>query len=287
MQIHLPQATSAAFSADIKGKMATGSLPMPISGDLSPDFVFSHSELEDVLAFMTGGVEEKPSSFSTNNFLLGSTPPASASLQFQPHLSNPYDGLGLDQGLNGAQPFISQMGNDVMLSGDASMPFDLADEMQPELNPQPGSKGLRSGEPMIKSEPAGDIDAAAMRSPLTMSAAPSPVHASSEGMDDASGRPSSMRTRNAGQAGNTSDDAPLTKAFSQLGSGLSSPPSRPRHNSAELHPSYHRKGELVCYAKLSAHPCQRLSSPPPLRQCDQQDNLVKCRLKAAHQPQHS
>ena len=273
MQFYLLLATSAAFSGDKKGKMATGSLPMPISGDLSPDFVFSHSELEDVLAFMTGGVEEKPSSFSTNNFLLGSTPPASASLQFQPHLSNPYDGLGLDQGLNGAQPFISQMGNDVMLSGDASMPFDLADEMQPELNPQPGSKGLRSGEPMIKSEPASDMDAAAMRSPLTMSAAPSPVHASSEGMDDASGRPSSMRTRNAGQAGNTSDDAPLTKAFSQLGSGLSSPPSRPRHNSAELHPAYHRKGELVCDATLITHPCQCLLSSHPWRECDQQDEL--------------
>ena len=55
-----------------------------------------------------------------------------------------------------------------------------------------------------------------------------------------------MRTRNAGQAGNASEDAPLTKAFAQLGSGLSSPPSRPRHNSAEMHTSYHRKGELEC-----------------------------------------
>ena len=73
--------------------MVTGSLPMPISGEMQvePDFVFTHSELEDVLSFMTGGVEEKPGSFGTNNFLLGSTPPASASLQFQPHLSNPYD----------------------------------------------------------------------------------------------------------------------------------------------------------------------------------------------------
>lgn len=222
--------------------MVTGSLPINMSPDAVPDYVFTHSELEDVLSFMTGGLEEKPGSFGTTNFLLGSTPPASASLQFQPHLSNPYDGLGLDQGLNGAQPFLTQMGNDPMLSQDAAMQFDMADHLQPGLNPQASSKSLRGVQPMIKAEPLADVDAAGMRSPLDISSAPSPVHASSAAMDDVSARPSSIRTRNAAQGSGAGETAPLTKAFAQLGSGLSSPPSKPPQSSAELHTSYHRKG---------------------------------------------
>ena len=222
--------------------MVTGSLPMPISGEMQvePDFVFTHSELEDVLSFMTGGVEEKPSSFGTNNFLLGSTPPASASLQFQPHLSNPYDSLGLEQGLNGAQPFLTQIGSDPLMPQDAGMQFDMSDHLQSGLNPQASSsKALRGVQPMIKPESLGDMDAPGIRSPLDMSSAPSPVHASSAAMDDVSGRTPSIRTRH-GAGG--SETAPLTKAFAQLGSGLSSPLAKPRQSSAELPTSYHRKG---------------------------------------------
>lgn len=233
-----------------RGAMVTGSLPMPINSDIqvepAPDFVFTHSELEDVLSFMTGGVEEKPSSFGTTNFLLGSTPPASASLQFQPHLSNPYDSLALDQGLNGAQPFLTQIGNESMLAQDAAMPFDMAEHLQPGLNPQPGSKALKSAQPMIKGEPLGDMDAPGIRSPLDMSQAPSPVHASSAAMDDVTARQSTIRTRHAAQGSGASEAGPLTKAFAQLGSGLSSPPSKPRQSSAELNTSYHRKGMMLC-----------------------------------------
>ena len=208
--------------------------------------MFTHSELEDVLSFMTGGEEIKPGSLGMNSFLMGSTPPASASLQFQPHLSNPYDSLGLEQGLNGAQPFLTQIGNDPMLPQDAGMPFDMAEHLQPGLNPQPGSKAFRGSQPMIKGEPMGELDTPGMRSPLDASLAPSPVHVSSAALEDVSARPSAIRTRNASQG--ATETAPLTKAFAQLGSGLSSPPSRPRHNSTELHnTSYHRKGMLLCH----------------------------------------
>ena len=232
--------------------MVTGSLPMPISGEMQvePDFVFTHSELEDVLSFMTGGVEEKPSSFGTNNFLLGSTPPASASLQFQPHLSNPYDSLGLDQGLNGAQPFLTQIGSDPLMPQDAGMQFDMSDHLQSGLNPQASSsKALRGVQPMIKPESLGDMDAPGIRSPLDMSSAPSPVHASSAAMDDVSGRTPSIRTRHGAQGAGGSETAPLTKAFAQLGSGLSSPLAKPRQSSAELPTSYHRKG-ACCFSTL-------------------------------------
>ncbi len=241
--------------------MVTGSLPMPISGEMQvePDFVFTHSELEDVLSFMTGGVEEKPGSFNTNNFLLGSTPPASASLQFQPHLSNPYDSLGLDQGLNGAQPFLTQIGTDPLIPQDAAMQFDMTDHLQSGLNPQASSsKTLRGVQPMIKPESLGDTDAVGIRSPLDMSSAPSPVHASSAAMDDVSGRTPSIRTKHALQGAGGSETAPLTKAFAQLGSGLSSPSAKPRQSSAEL-PSYHRKGACCCSltdAMQPSPPCQ-------------------------------
>ena len=208
--------------------------------------MFTHSELEDVLSFMTGGEEIKPGSLGMSSFLMSSTPPASASLQFQPHLSNPYDSLGLDQGLNGAQPFLTQIGNDPMLPQDAGMPFDMAEHLQPGLNPQPGSKAFRGSQPTIKGEPLGELDTSGMRSPLDVSLAPSPVHVSSAAMDDVSARPSAIRTRNASQGASATETAPLTKAFAQLGSGLSSPPSRPLQSSAEVHNTpYHRKGILL------------------------------------------
>ncbi len=237
---------------------------------------------------MTGGEDIKPGSLGMNSFLMGSTPPASASLQFQPHLSNPYDSLGLDQGLNGAQPFLTQIGNDPMLPQDTGMPFDMVEHLQPELNSQPGSKAFGCLQPVIKGESLREMDTPGMGSRLDVSLAPSPVHMSSAAMEDVSARPSTIRTRNASQGAGATETAPLTKAFAQLGSGLSSPPSRPRQSSAELHNTpYHRKGMLplnvymILYS-AAVNVCKDTYAIQGLK-----DVLKWCRFKATYQPQHS
>ncbi|EIE21392.1 hypothetical protein COCSUDRAFT_56612 [Coccomyxa subellipsoidea C-169] len=208
-----------------------------LANDSLFDYVFSKSELDDVLQFMERQQDEPVANHSSNVFL-GNAPPASVSLQFQPHPSggfsgNPFTSLGLDQGLNGAQPYLSQIESDPFSSQAMGQPdslgFDLGMQLDPELNPLHQGNISLGPQSRIKAEPMCGLEPAGLRSPLEGSASPSPNHAGSLGPADS--------LPSAAGAPLKSEAQPLSAAFAKLGSGgLTSPAGRPRQFSSELHP---------------------------------------------------
>ncbi|KAK9908477.1 hypothetical protein WJX75_008518 [Coccomyxa subellipsoidea] len=216
----------------VRGPNVAGTL----SSDAAFDYVFSQNELDDVLSFMERQ-QDDTSANMTNIAFLSNAPPASVSLQFQPHPSgfsgNPFPGLGLDQGLNGAQPYLSQIESDPFSSQAMGHPdslgFDLGVQLEPELNPlHQGSMNL-GPQSRIKAEPMSGMEPAGLRSPLEGSTSPSPNHAGSLRSGDS--------LPNAAGALVKSEAQPLSAAFAKLGSGgLSSPAPRPRQYSSEMHP---------------------------------------------------
>lgn len=212
-----------------------------LSNDAPFDYVFSQAELDDVLMFMERQQDDKtlPVASLNSNTFLANAPPASVSLQFQPHPSggfsgNPYSSLGLDQGLNGAQPYLSQIDNDPFSSQAMAQPdglgFDLGVELDPELNPAHQGSITLGGQTRIKAEPMVGLGSTGLRGSLEASASPSPNHAGSLGPADSSNLPGAPGTLPKSEA------APLSAAFAKLGSGgLSSPATRPRQFSSELH----------------------------------------------------
>lgn len=222
----------------------------PLANDSLFDYVFSKSELDDVLQFMERQQDEPVANHSSNVFL-GNAPPASVSLQFQPHPSggfsgNPFTSLGLDQGLNGAQPYLSQIESDPFSSQAMGQPdslgFDLGMQLDPELNPLHQGNISLGPQSRIKAEPMCGLEPAGLRSPLEGSASPSPNHAGSLGPADS--------LPSAAGAPVKSEAQPLSAAFAKLGSGgLTSPAGRPRQFSSELHPGSGapvKRGELDC-----------------------------------------
>ncbi|BDA44614.1 hypothetical protein COCOBI_06-0900 [Coccomyxa sp. Obi] len=215
-------------------------VPGAMANDSPFDYVFSQAELDDVLMFMERQQDDKSApveSLNTSVFL-GSVPPSSVSLQFQPHPSggfsgNPFTSLGLDQGLNGAQPYLSQIESDPFSSqamGHADgLGFDLGVQLEPELNPLHQGNLNLGPQARIKAEPMSGLETAGMRSSLEGSASPSPNHAGSLGHADslASGAGAHLKT----------ESAPLSAAFAKLGSGgLTSPATKPRQFSSDMHP---------------------------------------------------
>ena len=229
----------------VRGPNVAGTL----SSDAAFDYVFSQNELDDVLSFMERQ-QDDTSANMTNIAFLSNAPPASVSLQFQPHPSgfsgNPFPGLGLDQGLNGAQPYLSQIESDPFSSQAMGHPdslgFDLGVQLEPELNPlHQGSMNL-GPQSRIKAEPMSGMEPAGLRSPLEGSTSPSPNHAGSLRSGDS--------LPNAAGALVKSEAQPLSAAFAKLGSGgLSSPAPRPRQYSSEMHPGTGatvKRGEWNC-----------------------------------------
>lgn len=228
-------------------------VPGAMATDSPFDYVFSQAELDDVLMFMERQQDDKSALVETLNTSVfhGSIPPSSVSLQFQPHPSggfsgNPFTSLGLDQGLNGAQPYLSQIENDPFSSqamGHADgLGFDLGVQLEPELNPLHQGNLNLGPQAKMKAEPMSGLETAGLRSSLEGSASPSPNHAGSLGHADslASGAGAHLK----------SESAPLNAAFAKLGSGgLTSPATRPRQFSSEMHPGTSaavKRGELGC-----------------------------------------
>jgi hypothetical protein len=244
----------------VSGPDVTGAL----AGEAQFDYVFSEAELEDVLMFMERQQDDKAA--TTANAFLNNTPPASVSLQFQPHpsggfLGNPYTSLGLDQGLNGAQPYLAQIDTDVFVSQSMGhhdvMPFDLGVQLEPDLNP--GHLGSRTLDPQpgIGSEPLPALDGDGMNGCLDLSQDASPNPATSLGQASSS----SLRPQPQQLAPQVKQE-PLTAAFAKLGSGgLSTPSPKPQQFSAELtsgQAAFMKKGWSICgfHPVLLARPSQ-------------------------------
>ena len=240
-------------------------VPGAMASDSPFDYVFSQAELDDVLMFMERQQDDKSAPVEPLNASVfhGSIPPSSVSLQFQPHPSggfsgNPFTSLGLDQGLNGAQPYLSQIENDPFSSqamGHADdLDFDLGVQLEPELNPLHQGNLDLGLQARIKAEPMSGIKTESFRSPLEGSASPSPNHAGSLGHADslASGGGAHVKTEYV-----KTESVPLNAAFAKLGSGgLTSPVTRPRQFSSEMHPGTSggiKRGEL----ELCSHLKQR------------------------------
>lgn len=210
-----------------------------LQNDAHFDYVFSEAELEDVLRFMEREQDEKASTAA--DVLHGHPPPSSVSLQFQPHptgglLGNPYGSFGMDQGLNGAQPYLAQIGTDPFVSQSMGhpddIPFDLSVQLEPQLNP--GLHGSRTlgAQPGIGSEALAGLDSLGIRSPLEMSPGPSPKPAESLGQEDSC----TLRSQQSAPGPQVKAE-PLSTAFAKLGSGgLSTPSPRPRQYSNDLPP---------------------------------------------------